>query len=352
MLTTVVAFFVILIVLIVVHELGHFITAKASGVRVEEFGLFLPPRLLSIKRGETRYSLNAIPLGGFVRMSGEEDPAEPRSLAGKRIPIRLAVLGAGSLMNLILPLILLSIAYMIPHSVIVGKVQVVEVAPNSPAEKAGIEAGDIFLSVDGRPVQNTGDITRYFYNNLGREFTAQIMRTDSTVEDVVLTARRRPPEGEGAVGVAVQTIDAAVERQRYPFWQAIPLGASTYGELLVLFKNGIVGMVAGTEPVEMAGPVGIAQLTAEVAKAGISPLLEFASIISINLAIINIFPIPPFDGGKIVFVLLEWVRRGKRVSPQTERLVHTIGFLLLIAAIAIITYNDIMRFIRGESLLP
>ena len=111
-------------------------------------------------------------------------------------------------------------------------------------------------------------------------------------------------------------------------------------------------MMVGAEPVEVTGPVGIAQLTGEVAKLGISPLLEFASIISINLAIINIFPIPPFDGGKIVFVLLEWVRRGKRVSPRTERLIHTIGFILLIAAILAITYNDIMRFISGESLIP
>jgi regulator of sigma E protease len=351
MVTTIVAFLVILIVLILAHELGHFASAKASGVKVEEFGLFLPPRLFSVKRGETRYSVNAIPLGGFVRMAGEDDPGEPRSLASKPIPIRLVVLGAGSLMNLLLPLILLSISFMIPHSVVTGQVLVVEVAPNSPAAEAGIEAGDIFVSINGNPVQNIGDLTRYFYRNLGKQLTAEIKRTDSTIEEVQLTARRKPPEGEGAVGIAVRTVDPVIERQSYPFWKAVPLGAGSYGEIFVLLKNGVVSMMVGAEPVEVTGPVGIAQLTGEVAKLGISPLLEFASIISINLAIINIFPIPPFDGGKIVFVLLEWARRGKRVSPKTERMIHTIGFLLLIAAFVAITYNDIMRFISGESLL-
>ena len=351
MLTTVIAFIIILMVLIIAHELGHFVSAKASGVKVEEFGLFLPPRLFSVKRGETRYSVNAIPLGGFVRMAGEEDPNELRSLASKRIPIRLVVLGAGSLMNLLLPLLLLGISFMVPHKVVTGQVEVVEVAPNSPASAAGIEAGDIFISVNGQPVQNIGDLTRYFYRNIGTQFDAEIRRTDSTIEVVQLTARRKPPEGEGAVGVAVRILDPEITKQSYPFWQAVPLGAGRYGELFVLFKNGVVSMMVGAEPVEITGPVGIAQLTGEVARLGISPLLEFASIISINLAIINIFPIPPFDGGRIVFVLLEWVRRGKRVSPNTERLIHTVGFLLLIAAFVAITYNDIMRFISGESLL-
>lgn len=352
MLTTIVAFIVVLIVLILAHELGHFVTAKLSGVRVDEFGLGLPPRLLSFTRGETRYSLNAIPLGGFIRMAGEEDPDEPRSLASKRIPVRIMVLGAGSLMNLLLPFLLLSISFMIPHNVVIGQVTVLEVAPDSPAAEAGIEAGDIFISVNGKPVQNTGDITRYFYSNLGKKFTAQIKHSDSSIEEVQLTARRKPPEGQGAVGVAIRTLDPTIVSQHYPFWKAIPLGAVRCWEIFVLFKNGVISMMVGAVPVEVTGPVGIAQLTGEVAKLGISPLLEFASIISINLAIINIFPIPPFDGGKIVFVLLEWVRRGKRVSPRIERLIHSIGFILLIAAILAITYKDIMRLISGESLIP
>ncbi len=352
MLLTIVAFIGVIVVLIVVHELGHFITAKASGVKVEEFGIGFPPRLLSVRRGETLYSLNAIPLGGFVKMAGEEDPKEPRSLASKSVGIRLLVLSAGSLMNALLPLLLFSIAFMIPHNVVIGQVFVEEVAPNSPAAMAGIESGDMFLRIDGKPVRNVGDLHRYSQLNLGKEVTILVKHSDSATEEVQVIPRWKPPEGQGAIGIVVNTAYPTIVSQHYPFWRAIPMGASECIETFVLFKNGIISMIIGAIPVELAGPVGIAQITGEVAKAGISPLLEFAGFISINLAIINILPLPALDGGRIAFVLLEWVRRGKRVSPKTEGLVHLIGFAMLMALILLITYQDIIRIISGESLIP
>jgi len=130
------------------------------------------------------------------------------------------------------------------------------------------------------------------------------------------------------------------------------MGAVEYAETFVLFKNEIVRWIIGASSPQVAGPVGIAQITGEVAKAGISPLLQFAAFFSINLAIINIFPLPALDGGRIMFVLLEWVRRGKRISPKTEGLIHAIGFILLMAAILAITYQDIIRIISGEGLIP
>ena len=352
MLTTIVACIVVLVILILAHELGHFVTAKLSKVRVEEFGIGFPPRLASVRWGETRYSLNAIPLGGFVRMAGEEDPGTPGSLASKSIPTRLLVLSAGSMMNLLLPFLLFPIAFMVPHQTVMGQVVVEAVAPNSPAAAAGIEAGDIFLEINGKAVRSAGDITRQIYINLGKRFTAKIEHSDSTTEEVSLTARWKPPEGQGAVGVAVRTVNPTPVTQHHPFWQAIPLGVVRTWETFILFKNGIISMFIGALPVELAGPVGIAQLTGEVARAGIRPLLEFAAFLSINLGILNILPIPAFDGGRVVFVLLELARRGKRVAPSTERLIHTIGFVLLIAALIAITYNDIMRFIAGRSLAP
>ena len=125
-------------------------------------------------------------------------------------------------------------------------------------------------------------------------------------------------------------------------------GIETFG----LFKNAILSLFSGATSMEVAGPVGIAQMTGEVAKAGISPLLEFAAFLSINLAIINMFPLPALDGGRIVFVLLEWVRRGKRISPKTEALVHHIGFVMLIAVMVAVTYHDIIRIISGDNLMP
>ncbi|NIQ08927.1 MAG: PDZ domain-containing protein, partial [Phycisphaerae bacterium] len=168
---TIIAFLGILAVLILAHELGHFVTAKASRVKVDEFGLGFPPRLLSIKRGETRYSLNAIPLGGFVKMAGEEDPKVPGSLASKGIGTRLLILSAGSLMNALLPLLLFSIAFMVPHDTLTGQVIVDEVAPGSPAASAGIESGDVILSINERTVHNINDLQRNIYLNLGEEIT-------------------------------------------------------------------------------------------------------------------------------------------------------------------------------------
>jgi regulator of sigma E protease len=328
------------------------VTAKASGIKVDEFGLGFPPRLLSVRRGETLYSLNAIPLGGFVKMAGEEDPRVPGSLASKSIATRLMVLSAGSLMNFLLPILLFSIAFMIPINLVMGQVMVEEIAPDSPAARAGIRPGDTILSVNGKPVNNNGDLHRYVQLNLGKEIAMLVQRSDTTTENIKVTPRWKPPEGQGAIGIAISTSDLTIVNQRYPFWKAIPLGVSACIETFVLFKNGIVSVIIGTAPVAVTGPVGIAQLTGEVAKAGISPLLEFAAFLSINLAIINIFPLPALDGGRIAFVLLEGVRRGKRISAKTEGIVHTIGFVLLIAAMLAITFQDIIRIIRGESLLP
>ena len=352
MLIAILAFVGILVVLIIAHEFGHFFTAKASGVRVDEFGLGFPPRLLSVKRGETRYSLNAVPLGGFVKMAGEEDPKVRGSLANKSIGTRLLVLGSGSLMNFLLPLLLFSVAFMVPHNAVSGQVLVEEVAPASPAARAGIESGDILLEVNGKSVHSVGDLQRYIQLKLGREITILVQHSDATTEEVKVIPRWRPPEEQGAIGVAVKTASPTVVRQHYPFWQAIPMGVGECIQTFVLFKNAIISMIIGTAPTVVAGPVGIAQITGEVAKAGLSPLLEFAAFLSINLAIINILPLPALDGGRIAFVLLEWVRRGRRVPPKIEGLIHLVGFSMLIAFLLAVTYQDIIRIISGESLLP
>ena len=338
--------------LVIVHELGHFIAAKTSGVRVEEFGLGFPPRLLSFKRGETRYSLNAIPFGGFNKLTGEEDPKEPRSLASKGIGTRLWVLSAGSLMNLILPILLFSIAFMVPNNITTGQIVIKEVAPGSPAAAAGIQADDILLSINGESVQNIGTLPRYIQLNLGKEVTILVQHPDSTTEHVQLTPRWRPPEGQGAIGIAYRVSEPTIVRQSYPFWKAIPLGVKGCIEAFILYKNGIISMIIGAVPVAVDGPVGIVQVMGEVVKAGTSPLLELAAFISLNLGILNIFPLPALDGGRIAFVLLEWVRRGKRISPKKEGLVHLTGFILLIGLLLVITYQDIMRIISGGSLIP
>ena len=352
MLITILSFLGVLVVLILAHECGHFFTARAFGVRVEEFGIGFPPRLFSMKRGKTLYSINAIPLGGFVKLAGEEDPSMPGSLASKRAGVRVLVLAAGSLMNFLLPLLLFSIAFMVPHNVVSGEVLVKEVVSASPAAQAGMQAGDTILSIDGNPVLNVGDVHRYIQLNLGKEIDVEVKHADSLQETLQVIPRWRPPEGQGATGIMVGISNPTIVRQHYPFWQAIPMGISECIEAFVLFKNIIISMIIGAAPVIIGGPVAIAQITGDAARAGFSSLLEFTAFFSINLAIINIFPLPALDGGRIAFVLMEWVRRGKRVSPKTEGMIHAAGFFMLMAAMMAITYQDIIRIIAGESLIP
>jgi len=327
MLLTIVIFIAILVLLILAHELGHFMTAKLSGVKVEEFGIGFPPRLLSFKRGDTVYSLNAVPLGGFTKLLGEEDPTLRGSLASKSIATRVLVLSAGSLMNILLPIVLFSTAFMIPHDMLLEKVQIEEVAPGSPAQSAGIEPGDTILEINGHPIKNRGDIGYLIHLNLGSEVNILLEKTDFSSKEVNVKPRWNPPKGQGAIGIVITGVDSTIVRESYPFWKAIPSSITHCWEILILFRNEIVTWFLGATP-QLAGPIGIAELTGEVAKAGFSALLEFTALISINLAIINLFPFPGLDGGRLVFVSLEWVRRGKRIPPQKEGLVHLIGFIV------------------------
>ncbi len=346
-------FLVIIIVLILAHEIGHLVAAKSTGITVEEFGLFYPPRLASFKWRGTLYSINAIPLGGFCKMAGEEDPDVPGSLASKGTAVKLLTLSAGSLMNFLLPILLFAIAYMIPHNeVTAGSVKILEVSEGSPAALAGILPGDTIISVDGKDVLSSNDVSRYIQMNLGTDLKMTVLHENGITETVSLVPRWKPPEGEGSVGIMPSTENAVIDEVSYPFWVAIPKGFSSCFETFVLFKNGIIGMIIGAIPFQVAGPVGIASVTGEIARAGMSPLLEFAAFLSMNLAIVNLFPLPALDGGRIAFVLLQWVRRGKRISPKTEGWVHAIGFALLMIFFLAITFQDILRIIRGDSLLP
>ncbi|MFH1485645.1 MAG: M50 family metallopeptidase [Chloroflexota bacterium] len=350
LITTVVAFVLLIGFLVIAHELGHFVTARLFKVKILEFGLGYPPRLFAIKRNETEYSVNALPIGGFVKMLGEEDPNEPGSLAGKSMGARFAILSAGSVMNGLLPVVLLSASLMIPHDVIVGQVQVGEVAPNSPAQQAGMQPGDVILGINDRPIESTFDLLYNIQLNIGSEVTLIVRRERMTREEVKLVPRWNPPPEQGAVGISVGMTSVRRETRSLPIWEAFPLGLRKSLDMLTLGKNEVTGwFIRGIAP-PVAGPVGIAQATGEVAKIGIPPLLEWTALISMNFAIINLFPLPALDGGRLAFLFLEFVRRGKRVPPEKEGLVHFIGFALLILLSLLITYQDILRILRGESL--
>ena len=348
---TVVSFLFVISLLILVHELGHLFSAKAVGVKVEEFGLGYPPRLLAIKVGETEYSLNLLLLGGFVRLAGQEDPNQPGGLAGKSIWARLLVLSSGSIMNALLPIVLFSISFMVPKDVIIQQVQVQAVAPGSPAERAGIHAGDIVLKINDRLIQNAGDHSYNIQLNMGSEIT-MVLKTGRYSQEVVrLIPRWNPPPGESVTGIVLGVANSYTVRQSYPFFDAVRLGWRTSTDALRLVKNEVIGWIVRRMAPSVSGPIGIAQATGEVAQIGFGALMQFAALLSMNLAVVNILPIPMLDGGRIFFVVLEWIRRGKRVSPQREGLVHLIGLVLLMGFVIVISYYDILRIINGESIL-
>ena len=352
MLLTIVVFVALLVLLVLTHEFGHLAAAKLSKVKVEEFGIGFPPKIWGIKRGETIYSINAIPLGGFTRLLGEEDPTAEGSLASKSIGARIFVLSAGSILNILLPILLFTISFMIPHDITTEKVLIKDVVADSPAQAAGIQAGDRIMEINGHTIKNRGELSYQIQLNLGNDITMMVQKPDSSEKTIAVKPRWAPPKGQGATGVTLTSSDPEVVRESMPFWQAVPNSVIHSWEILVLFRNEVITWFVRNTAPQLAGPIAIAQLTGEVIKAGISPLLEFTALISINLGVFNLLPFPGLDGGRLIFVLLEWVRRGKRISPQKEGLVHMIGFFALLALILVISYFDVSRIIQGESLLP
>jgi len=348
--TSALIFVVILVSLVVAHELAHFFTAKMFGVHVLEFGVGFPPKIFGKRFGETEYTVNWLPLGGFVRLLGEEDPTAPRSLARKPAWQRLVVLAAGSVMNLILPIVLFAFAFTVPHEVPTGRATVSAVSPDAPAAAAGLKSGDIILSVGGRESKNVIDAGRLIRLNTGREIEIRIRRG---TEDLTLhvTPRWAPPAGQGPTGIQIAAQNTFTEMQSLPPWQSLPLGAQSTWDTMVLARNEVLSWVKGGVRPQVAGPVAIAQTTGEVAReGGLSPLLELAALLSINLGIMNLLPLPMLDGGRALFVVIEVLRRGRRIAPEREAMVHLVGFVLFITLAIVVTFGDISRIVRGDSL--
>ena len=384
----------VLAALVFVHELGHYLAAKRFGIKVLEFGFGFPPRLFGVKYGETVYSINAIPLGGFVKLLGEEDPTDERSFARQSVWKRTVVLCAGSFMNFVTPIVIFTVLFMLPQDVPVGTVQVTGVAPGSPAQEAGIRSGDQVVAVNGDRVRNHHELINQIMVNLGAEVELTLLRGSmvsglgsspdfSVVEAVSVVPRLNPPDllvvetvtdpstqvslrdarrynvrlqpgdtmTQGAVGVMIGTSNVRLVKERQPIIDAVQNAFGRLMDVLLLTKNGFHSWAVGGPDPGLTGPIGIAQITGEVAEVGISPFFELVAIISISLGLINILPIPALDGGRLMFVLIEWARRGRRISPQREGLVHVIGFAILIGLIVVVSFFDISRILSGDSLI-
>ncbi|MBI3971361.1 MAG: RIP metalloprotease RseP [Chloroflexi bacterium] len=335
-------FLVVLSVLVFVHELGHFVVAKRAGITVQEFGFGYPPRLFGIKFGETIYSINLLPLGGFVKMLGENAaPGDPGAFASKSKRVRAAVLVAGSLMNFLLVPVLFSAAFMVGESVPCGRcerVQIYGIQPGSPAASAGLQEGDIFVTIDGQPIKEPDDVRRLI-RAVGERPIEVVVRRDTQNVSLRMTPRMSPQEGRPIIGIALGPEFVTVKR---PIWEAVPLGIERTADTLRLFAQGIGQIVSREQPAELAGPVGIAAMTGRYARAGLTYLLQFTAFLSLNLAIFNMLPIPGLDGARLAFVAVEGVR-GERINPRIEGAIHFVGLMLLITLMLFVSYNDVRR---------
>lgn len=357
---TIILFLAILSLLVFVHEFGHFFVAKWAGIRVEEFGFGFPPRLFAVRRGETEYSVNAIPLGGFVKLFGEtgEDAQNPESFASKSKWRRFLVLVAGVSMNVVLAWVLLTAGFMIglPAAVddpIPGNprvrdisVQVTYVLPESSAATAGIRLGDRVLSVNGTSVLEAARARELIATVQAGDMLELLIERDGVSRAVTL-APHEIDDGRVAIGTQLVTVGLV----QFGPLEAIVQGAYATGLLTTATVRGfgslITKLVQGDGvSADVAGPVGIAVMTGDIARLGLPYILHFTAILSINLAILNIIPFPALDGGRILFLAVEAIRR-RPVSALIERATHSLGFALLILLVILITYRDIAGLITG-----
>lgn len=430
----------ILALLIFLHELGHFVMARRAGVRVEEFGIGLPPRVWGVRRGDTIYSINAIPFGGFVKVHGEDGKSfSEDSMQTKTMGQRARFLVAGSAMNFLTAFVLIGILVAFQGSTS-QHVYVTEVVPGSPAEQAGWQPGDRFVRIDGTNIERDEQVTSMTRDRAGTALVIVVEREGELIETTVVP-RVNPPVGEGRTGIRIgssvlstirvrevpvgspgaaagfepgdviiaangvaitdylrystlvarhrgQEVSFSVERggqpitldarvpdtlpseteplgmalirdvkfERVPLWNVPLETVRTSIDWTVRLVQGITMLITGQASLgDVAGPIGMGQLTSEIISESAMPLwvtiVTLSIILSLNLGMLNLLPLPALDGGRLMFVAIEFLRRGKRIAPEKEGLVHFVGIAILLSLMLVIAFRDVDRIFSGRSFL-
>jgi regulator of sigma E protease len=358
-------FVIVLFALVLVHEFGHFIVAKWTGMRVDEFGIGFPPKILSRRRGETEYSLNALPIGGFVRIYGEDAVSEEdtgdrlRSFSAKSWGAQAAVLIAGVTMNVLFAWLLFTVAYTIGVQSAVDetaagpttRLVITDVLQGGPADTALLPIGAVIESVESGDASLSA-ITPSGFSSFIDAHVAEEVRIgyrlggELIYTTVVPRAGILPNEPDRtAVGVVLALVDRVARPMHVAAYDAAVDTVFTTRDIVV----GLVGLLTDAvlfraDLSEVAGPVGIVGLVGQASAFGFSALLMFTAFISLNLAVINLLPFPALDGGRLVFVAIEAVK-GSAINPRIATALNTVGFALLILLMVAVTWNDVARII-------
>lgn len=367
MLLTIIVFILILSILVFVHEFGHFTVAKLFGVHVEEFGFGLPPRVVGKKIRGTLYSLNLLPIGGFVKLAGEDaedidrekhtvktKQARSHYFWAKSKKERIYILLAGVAMNFILAIGITG--FLLSRGIIeqTPRVRIETVVAQSPAQAAGLLGGDIVKSIvytkNGKKEEvfpTKSETVVSTVNAHKGELIVLTVDRNGTVLSISIIPRVNPPVGQGALGVQLNNYERHVYTWYEIPWKSVEVTFTRAYQMLYSMGDMLVRFVTGktVRSEEVSGPVGIAKVVGDSMKYGWEAVLEIVSILSLNLALLNVLPFPALDGGRILFVVIE--KLGKKTRPAVERMIHQIGMMLLLGLLLLITVNDILRIVRG-----
>jgi regulator of sigma E protease len=354
------AFAISLGILIFIHELGHFLAAKVSGISVERFSMGFGPRLFGKKVGETDYRVSAFPLGGYVKMLGESNDEEVpeelqhTSFAHQRLHRRMAVVAAGPASNLLLAVFIYTLTFAV-FGLARTTTEIGSVTADFPAAAAGLRAGDRIQKVNGVPVQEWGQLSELIQKSGGKSIQIRLQRGDEllTVQVTPEIKKTRNILGEEIS----RPLIGIVASDNYTVEKVNPLKACLYGLdqtwQMIKLTFAVIGKLAegAISPRTLAGPIGIAQMSGQVAKAGMVAFLSFLALLSINLGILNLLPVPVLDGGHLLFFVIEAIM-GKPLSMKKREVAQQVGLFLLILLMVFVFYNDIYRLISPEKIMP
>ncbi|WP_251440786.1 RIP metalloprotease RseP [Veillonella intestinalis] len=336
---TIVATIFVFGIIVFIHEFGHFITAKASGMRVDEFAIGFGPALVKVQKGETLYSIRAIPLGGYNKIAGmdPEEPLDNRSFLNKPVWKRFIVIAAGAIFNFLLAIVIFFIVYATYGVQTPSKEPIIgNMLSNSPAAMAHMQVNDRIISIKGKPVAEWTDISKQLQGTANTVVPIVISR-DGQEQELSVIPTQTGNEGRAVIGINPVSIV-----QEYTIGQSAVQAVNTTGYVLVSMVEGLWSMITGTTNAELAGPIGVAQMAGQMAENGFMYLLQFTALLSLNLGVINLLPIPALDGGHLIVLLIEGITR-RRLPVKALQYIQMTGVIILILLFVYATTHDISR---------